>query len=388
MKKISLLLVVVVIIFTNSYLSHGGISITDLSLSYTQNFNSLSTNDVNPFINDATLEGWFHVYSVNGFGTFNTANLFADNGFTIGGPLAANYGGGVNPNDRALGSIAGGINNVSNITEFFYGPMFVNNSSLAITKIHVSYKGEQWNDSDTKLNKLQFFYRIGGSDFLANNLDWTPVLNNALNFQTPQNSNTQVALDGNAPANSATIEADITGISILPGETFSLRWYDKSDNTDYPNATRDHGIAIDDVVITFEGSDCILQGYELVLQKPVPSDVLTYKSIKGFHFKSLVKPSSPADIVEEVSYFAFAGTEPPETMNFIVAGKFKPLTSGKKFKQGYTAFAKHKGTVNKPGQGIPPGTTTVTLIVKVKGVQGANSGFACFTNVFQNSIVK
>ena len=82
--------------------------------------------------------------------------------------------------------------------------------------------------------QLRFFYSTAaGSDFLAYpDLDFTAMSDLGLN----------AAIDGNDPANRASISGVIAPPSpIGPGETFYLTWHDWNDNS-----TNDHGLAIDD----------------------------------------------------------------------------------------------------------------------------------------------
>jgi hypothetical protein len=67
-----------------------------------------------------------------------------------------------------------------------------------------------------------------------------------LNFNTPTVGATATALDGNNPANRTVISAVLfTNITLLPGEEIFFRWFDLNDTGN------DHGIAIDDLSLTF-----------------------------------------------------------------------------------------------------------------------------------------
>jgi PKD repeat protein len=117
----------------------------------------------------------------------------------------------------------------------------VNASGGFITAFTVSYTGEQW--------------RVGGMpsvnntlvmQFSLNGANWS-VMGAAFDFNTPVDSDNSGALDGNDPANRVIGIGDTFTLPapLANGGVFYLRWAD-ADNTQ-----QDHGIAVDDLMITF-----------------------------------------------------------------------------------------------------------------------------------------
>ena len=343
--------------------------ITNLSTAYTQDFDSFGTNDV-AWTDNVTLPGWYLTRE----GLATVVNVTADDG---NGTLLVHYNyGTIADSDRALGSLAGSINSL------FYGVRFINSGAFLITNISVSYDGEQWkigNIGDAIPDQLQFFYRIDGTDFLAdtNNVGWTAV--SALNFNSPQNPSIAAqALNGNESTNRvAGITANIP-LTLEPGQEIWLRWFDTVDEGG------DNGLAIDNVSVQFQGVEILNASVEL--KKPKPGKKLTFKGSKGFPFQALIKTTNT---VSSVSYFAFGGTNTPTNVVFKTAGKLTEFKKGKKLKQGYRYLAKHKGKDNKPGTGIAAGASPVTLTVRVQGSNGGTNNAQLSTNfVFSDVNVK
>ncbi|MBX7158369.1 MAG: hypothetical protein K1X66_08305 [Verrucomicrobiae bacterium] len=378
MKKITQFLCVASLVGF-AHLGQSQISITgSLPQNYTQDFDSLGTNTV-PWANESTIAGWSYVRSTNGLDAGVVSQLVESDGtfpflFT---PAALNLGTTADA-DRALGSRPGFfiLDQITN--EFFYGARFVNNSLGTITNVNVSYNGEQWRDNNATPHVINFFYRLGGSDFLGdtNNIGWTAFP--ALDFTSPNNAGMNVTVDGNAPGNRTALNANIS-LNIAPGETFWIRWADLFDA-----GVGDH-LAIDDVNITFNGINPapVLGGVSIELKKPKVGKKLKFKSSKGFKLKAFVFSESNA--VTKASYAAFGGTNSPTNLTFINAGKFKILTKGKLFKKkGVKAIIQSTKTT-KPGVGVTE--SPVTLLVRVFG--GSNDASeVTFTNTFSDVKIK
>ncbi|MBX7157094.1 MAG: hypothetical protein K1X66_01720 [Verrucomicrobiae bacterium] len=342
-------------------------SINSVPFSYNQTFDSFGTNDV-PWSNDSILPGWFAAQE-NGIVT----NLVADDGNNSNLGLFYNYGSFLSV-DRALGARPDG-----NILAIFIGAGFTNNSSSTVTNIQIAYKGEQWRDSDTVQQTLEFFYRIGGNDFPnnTNNIGWIALTN--LNFTSPQNSMSFMALDGNNPNNSASLSFNLDGVSIPPGQTFWIRWMNSFD----PNANFEHGIAIDDVILNFSGqtNQFNLTEFKIDVKKPKSGKVLKYKGSKGFKVKANVVTTNT---VTEASVAAFSGTNIPTNLTF-VAATLKELKKGKLLK---TQGVKYKLNTkkNRTGQNLTQGP--INLVLKLVGTQGTNAGSYLQTNVFSEVQIK
>lgn len=132
-----------------------------------------------------------------------------------------------------------------------------------------------------------------------------------------------------------------------------------------------------------------LEGFSIILKKPKPGKTRKFKSAKGFPVKLFVVTAS--NTVSSVAYAAVVAGNTNNTNNtnaitFITAGKIKPITKGKKFKQNIKAMAKSTKTT-KAGVNIPVGTTSIEFIVRVDGTAGTNTGSAFFTNTIP-TIVK
>lgn len=207
-----------------------------------------------------------HSQTFSGFGTTSTiwtdnstvANWYArrtgtGTSLTAGTGSAAtgdmyNFGvAGTNANtERSLGSV-GSSNTAAG--SFAYGVLLRNTSGTTITNMTVAYAGEQWRRENVAAQTMTFWYRVSATAITnpapgATNTGWTAVT--TLNFVSPQNNGTVGALDGNAPANRTVLAATaIPSLSIPNNSYIMFRWSD-------PDHTgSDHGLAIDDINITW-----------------------------------------------------------------------------------------------------------------------------------------
>jgi hypothetical protein len=365
------------------------IVINNLGQVYTQNFDSLGTNDVN-WTNEVTIPGWLFVQATNSVDAGTATFIQETDGTLVVSPegFAFNAGTDGDP-DRSLGSAAGPIF-VPPTNDFFYGARFVNSTGNTITNVNVSYFGEQWRDQAAAPQTVQFFHRVGGNDFLGdpNNVGWTATP--SLDFTSLQNMNANTTLDGNAPANRTNIVGDIS-VSIAPNQEFWIRWSDTDDAGVF-----DQFLSIDDLSITFTGivntnnppppdTNNVLS-VSVELKKPKTGKKLKFKSSKGFKVKAWLRSTNT---LTQASFVAFggSGTNAPTNVTFVNFDVFKVLTKGKLFKKkGVNVLCKTKK--NKAGVGIPAGASPVTLIIKVDGTQGTNAASALVTNVFTDVVVK
>jgi uncharacterized protein len=194
------------------------ISYTSNGQVVTQDFNSLGTAGAS-WTDDSTVAGWFS----------NRTTYLADNGSSSAGELFS-YGATGN-SERAIGSVAHTVGQIQ------FGIRLTNNTGNTMTKLTVTYDGEQWRaaNKDTA-QALTFGYAIG-SNLALGSLGYVGV--SQLNFTSPTLTNGG-ALDGNAAANRvAGITFSINNIVWLPGQQLMLRW------TDVDNTGNDHGLAID-----------------------------------------------------------------------------------------------------------------------------------------------
>ena len=211
--------------------SKAQISITNLGAPYSQDFNTLANTGTS---NSSLPAGWFFLET----GTGANGLYAADNGSMNSGNTYS-YGS-TSSTDRALGGLQSG----SLIPTI--GVQFVNNSGSTITSITINYTGEQWRlGTLSRVDQMDFQYSLDASS-LSTGI-WTDE--NTLDFIAPVTTGTVGALNGNVAPNRTLISAyTITGLSILDGASFWLRWNDL-------NATSsDDGLAIDDFTISYNGT--------------------------------------------------------------------------------------------------------------------------------------
>ncbi len=191
--------------------------------SYTQNFDTLATTGTT----NATLPSdW--VITETGGGAQDNEQYAADNGTSSTGDTYS-YGS-TGSTDRALGGLQSGTLIPT------WGVSFTNTTGNPITRLTVSYTGEQWRlGTAGRTDQLDFQYSLDATSLVTGT--WTDV--NTLDFVTPVTSTTG-AQDGNAAANRTAISTTLTGLNIPNGATFWFRWQDL-------NASgADDGLAIDD----------------------------------------------------------------------------------------------------------------------------------------------
>jgi hypothetical protein len=214
------------------------ISITSPSYSYTNDFNSLATSGTPTWTDNSTMTGWYAARNVSSVNTPFTSYT-ANNGSSATGALYS-YGTGT-ATDRALGSIA----DISGATTIAYGVRFRNDTGATLTRLSIGFTGEQWRQaagSGSANHTLTVSYRIATTVTTpdpANSLTWT----SAGTFNTPQDSRTGSALDGNLAANRVELFFASLSISLPNNSEIFIRWVDAA------NSGADHGVAIDDVRI-------------------------------------------------------------------------------------------------------------------------------------------
>ncbi|MDB5251076.1 MAG: C-terminal target protein [Flaviaesturariibacter sp.] len=216
------------------------------------------------------LSGWAHAQNVLNGGPYSqnfdvmgatgttlpanwAALRFAGTG-TIGAALtpavsdgSANSGnvynaGTTNATDRALGILASGS------TVPVMGTSFTNGtaSNQVITGFTINATSEQWRTGNNAVvERVVFEYSTDATSL--NSGTWTAVTNlDLIEIQSADNSN--VAIDGNNAANRTAISGSVTGINVLNGGTFWIRWRD----TD--NSGSDGMFALDDMSMTYISS--------------------------------------------------------------------------------------------------------------------------------------
>ncbi len=210
--------------------------------SYSQDFNTLATSGTsNPWTDNTTLLGWYASKTAPGaVTTYSAGNTTTGNLYSYGVAGVSNL------SDRALGSLASGTPG-----DFAYGVRFINDTATPQTNILISYIGEQWRaGANAAANALAFSYRVSNSAITnadASDVNsWTSLP--ALNFVTPTTSATALVLDGNATTNRiAFSNIPLTGLTVAPGQELFIRWKDLDDSGS------DHGVAVDDLAVFFNG---------------------------------------------------------------------------------------------------------------------------------------
>lgn len=199
---------------------------------------------------NALFPGWYAAYYNSNTGEFTTPEqIFVTDGQASNVSSMRLYRSFEAREDGSLGSQAfdqhvpgpggGGI---------FYGVHLVNRTSRTLTSFTLSYYVELWRVAvQGRHPTLSAAYLVGGQS-LTDDDEWTLIPGSA--YTTPrgsaQGARTAVNVDGNADENrTAFTGIKIEGITIAPGQSLWIRWFDVN------NRGNDHGIGIDDVEIRF-----------------------------------------------------------------------------------------------------------------------------------------
>ncbi len=206
-----------------------------LSSSYAQDFNSLANTGTGlPWADNSTIAGWYASRTAynSGTGSSNAGALYSF------GDAAST--------DRALGSVGSGSTGT-----IYYGARFKNNTGAAITKLKITYRGEQWrNGGVASPQTVNFAYQVSNTTITSLTAgSWTPV--SSLDFTSPVASTTSGALNGNSADNSTAVTYSITGLNIPANAEFMIRW------EDIDHSGSDHGLSIDDFTIEANPVDLI-----------------------------------------------------------------------------------------------------------------------------------
>ena len=190
---------------------------------YSQDFNGLANTG-----SSSTLPtGWL----LNETGSAANTNYTAGTGTGTAGDTYS-FGAASNP-ERAFGTLQSG----SLIPTI--GAQIQNNSGTSITKLKISYTGEQWRlGTESRLDKLSFQFSLNATSLTTGT--WTDVT--SLDFIAPV---TLVigAKDGNAAGNKTSIIYTIRNLSIPNGAVFLIRW------NDFNASGSDDGLGVDDLTI-------------------------------------------------------------------------------------------------------------------------------------------
>src|SRR5262245_26158845 len=194
---------------------------------YFQNFNSLISQGKSSTLTP----GW----AFKEFGTGNN-QIEADNG---GSASAGVYSyGGLKASDRALGDLRADGGKYG-----MFGANFQNTGPGPITRLNVSYTGEEWRlgAEGRGADRLQFQYSVHASSLDSGTWINAP----GLDFLTP-NLTGVGAHDGTLAANQTQVAGVINFLNIPVGGTFWVRWVDAQ----LPGGGKEDGLAIDNFSIT------------------------------------------------------------------------------------------------------------------------------------------
>lgn len=202
-------------------------SITVSNLTYTQDFNSLSSNGTSSSV-------------PAGFG-FAESGTLADNTYgtstgTSTGGNTYSFGSSDSDTDRAFGGLQTSTSPNDLIPTI--GACFTNNTGGTINSIQITFDGEQWRrgTSVERADRLDFQYSLNATSLTTG--AWIDV--NELDFTSPITTGSAGALNGNLASNrTAGITFTISGLNIPVGATFYIRYLD------FNASNADDGLAID-----------------------------------------------------------------------------------------------------------------------------------------------
>ena len=208
----------------------GTISLTTVGSAYLENFDTLANTGT---ANTITPNGWaFSETGTNSNNTYAAGNGSGNSGNT--------YSFGTDGStERAFGGLQSGSLNPT------IGASLTNNTGADLTRIDISYTGEQWRVGTLgRPDRIDFQWSSSATSLTTGT--WIDV--DALDFTGPVTSGAIGALDGNLAANRTAVSGAI--VALVPaGSTFWIRWA----SSDAPGA--DDALAVDDLSITPSVSD-------------------------------------------------------------------------------------------------------------------------------------
>ena len=217
----------ITLVIAGAGVAAGQINLTAIDTAYTQDFDTLAATGQSSVVPT----GWAFVELGTNANTTYTAGTGSSNaGDTYSFGAAGST-------ERAFGSLLSG----SLIPTI--GVSFTNDTGSTISSLDVAYTGEQWRlgQSGRGDDRLDFEYNLNATG-LTQASGWVDV--DSLDFSSPVTVGTVGALDGNAAGNRTPVAATINGLSIVPGQTFWLRW------ADFNVTGSDDGLAIDGFSLT------------------------------------------------------------------------------------------------------------------------------------------
>ncbi len=371
------------------------ISLSNLSVPYNQDFNSLAAQGLS---SELPL-GW-HLLET-GTSRSNDGQYIANNGSSNAGDT---YSYGANGSDnRSFGSLLSGT--LSSII----GAYFINNTGSTITSLEISYTGKMWRlgNNTGRLDRLEFSYSQNAISLNTGN--WIGV--SQLNFETPNTAGTTGARDGNDAANQTQLSQTITGFILEPGDGIWLRW------EDFNAVGADDGLAIDDFSITPLGQSSSIP---IIVTSPT---FLSYGNIQVGNSRILSYQVSSNNLTDSISItsdrpelFSLSkdGINFSNGITIPVTGqevfiKFTPITLGTSTSQIRHRSGNAQTIISVIGSGFDPFSSIISIaearakqseaIVAVGGrvtagnqfgspsfIQDATGGIPVFNSNFSSSI--
>lgn len=233
------------------------VSLSTATGTYTQNFDTLASSGTNQvWANNTTIAGWSLINSLgadiiaydSGTGSSNTGKFYS-------------FGTAAAP-DRALGGVgsAGAYFGApaSGSVAGYMALGLTNSSSVDFNSFTLSFTGEQWRDGGAPTPAAQtMVLEYGfGSTFAAVST-WTAP-GGTFNWASPviANTTTGAAVDGNAAGKVAGVGGTLNALDWSIGTTLWIRWIERNDTGN------DHGLAIDDLSLSWVGSPTILNYWD------------------------------------------------------------------------------------------------------------------------------
>lgn len=216
------------------------------SFEYQQDFNSLSsansTTANRAWVNDSTLAGW------SLFGGQKAAITYyrASAGGEAGGYF---YSYGQNgDSDRALGSVGSGGayfgSPAENAISGYMALALRNDSDVALNGITVLWDAEQWRVGENNATTDTLDFRIGFGESFASVQTWVNPGSAFKYNSTIRNTSATAGYANDGNLNGVVYMGGDIALDWQPGQTLWLSWID------YNSAGYDHGIAIDNLLVT------------------------------------------------------------------------------------------------------------------------------------------
>lgn len=226
--------------------ANADIAITSTSDSYTQNFNSLPTQNTGTFTwtDNSTLNGWYRRSNVSNATQTEDPDLvnYAVQGSNVSSPGFYNVSTAGN-SDRAAGFLVNG--QPGGLKKGSLGVIFDNSTGTTLTGFNLSYKGEKWYQAVNETTLLFQWRVVDSFADINNDIDvaqtgWNDA--GALSWTVAAGAGNAWA-NGTQAGNYTNLSASITGMSLAAGQKLVMRWRIAE------TGSIKSGLMIDDVVV-------------------------------------------------------------------------------------------------------------------------------------------